>query len=244
MFGPSSWPALSYYQSEGGIRMRDVVAGDADLRTDPQRDVRRLSIFAIGLLAAYAAALVLLWRQGSARNLGPLGRAFEYAPLAIVVSMTGAVAEEIGWRAFLWPLLRGRYSFALSSLIVTVVWWLFHVPAILLGWYGSLAGLPAFTVALVGMVLFFGVITDRSKSVWPSIVAHATWNALVLTGFAVAGAATEHAFSGSAAIVGEFGWLAAIASLALGLAATWWHLSKLAPSEKCAAVPLTPPCQS
>jgi len=52
--------------------MRDVVAGDADLRTDPQRDVRRLSIFAIGLLAAYAAALVLLWRQGSARNLGLL----------------------------------------------------------------------------------------------------------------------------------------------------------------------------
>lgn len=302
MFGPSSWPALAYYQSEGGIRMRDVVAGDADLRTDPQRDVRRLSIFAIGLLAAYAAALVLLWRQGSARNLGllmiaptigallaarigpgviqwgrpkwwllaglapavaaliaytagslvgldtlhlgTLGRAFEYAPLAIVVSMTGAVAEEIGWRGFLWPLLRGRYSFALSSLIVTVVWWLFHVPAILLGWYGSLAGLPAFTVALVGMVLFVGVITDRSKSVWPSIVAHATWNALVLTGFAVAGAATEHAFSGSAAIVGEFGWLAAIASLALGLAATWWHLSKPAPSEKCAAVPLTPPCQS
>src|SRR5665811_2035413 len=72
MFGPSLWPALAYYQSEGGIRMRDVVAVDADLRTDPQRDVRRLSIFAIGLLAAYAAALVLLWRQGSARNLALL----------------------------------------------------------------------------------------------------------------------------------------------------------------------------
>ena len=54
--------------------------------------------------------------------------------------------------------------------------------------------------------------------------------ALVLTGFAVSVAATEHAFSGSAAIVGEFGWLAAIASLVLGLAATWWHLSKPAPS--------------
>ena len=299
MFAPSSWSALPYYQSEDGIRMRDVVAGDADLRTDPQRDVRRLSIFAIGLLVTYAVALVLLWREGSARtfwplmiaptigallaarigpgiiqwgrpkwwllaglapavaaliaytagsvggldtlHLGTLGRALAYAPLAIVVSTTGAgaLAEEIGWRGFLWPLLRGRYSFALSSLIVAVVWWLFHVPAILLGWYGSLAGLPAFTVALVGMVLFVGVITDRSKSVWPSIVAHATWNALVLTGFAVAVAGTEHAFSGSAAIVGEFGWLAAIASLALGLAATWWHLSKPAPSEKCAAVPLT-----
>lgn len=277
--------------------MRNVVAGSVDPRTDPQRDVRRLSIFAIGLFAAYVIALILLWRMGSARTLGLLmiapaigallaarigpgiiqwgrpkwwllvglapagaaliaytvgsfvgldivnldilGRAFEYAPLAIAISMTGATAEEIGWRGFLWPLLRGRFSFVLSALIMTLAWWLFHVPAILLGWYGSLAGLPAFTVGLVGMVLFAGVITDRSTSAWPSIVAHATWNALVLTGFAVYGAATEHAFSGSAAIVGEFGWLAAIGSLALGLAATWWHLSKPAGSEKCPAVPLT-----
>jgi hypothetical protein len=31
------------------------------------------------------------------------------------------------------------------------------------------------------------------------------------------------AFSGSDALLGEFGWLAAITMLVLGLATAWWH---------------------
>jgi membrane protease YdiL (CAAX protease family) len=267
--------------------MSAQTAARANLRADPHRDTRRLWLYAAGLLMAYGASLVLLWSQGSARNIGllmiaptvgaliaahwgpgviqwgrprwwllagllpavaalvaylagavlgldavhfaTLGKALATAPLVILVSMLGAVAEEIGWRGFLWPLLRRRWSFLRSSLVVWVVWWLYHAPLVILGWYGFRAGLPAFTVALVGMTLFVGVITDRSKSLWPSTIAHATWNALVLTGFAAGVGGNAHAFTGSHAVVGEFGWLAAIASLILGLAATWWHLRQAMP---------------
>ena len=76
--------------------------------------------------------------------------------------------------------------------------------------------------------LFVGVLTDRSKSIWPSVVAHGGWNALVATGFAVTTLAGDKlpAFAGSTTWVGEFGWLAAVAMLVLGGVTAAWHLSR------------------
>ena len=100
-------------------------------------------------------------------------RAFIAAPVAILSACLSAVSEEIGWRGFLWPLLRSRRSFLLSSLLVGIVWWLYHLPLILFGWYGTRGGIPAFTVAIAGFTLFVGVLTDRSRALWPSVVAPA-----------------------------------------------------------------------
>jgi membrane protease YdiL (CAAX protease family) len=162
-------------------------------------------------------------------HYGLLGRALLLAPIVIAIGSLDALGEESGWRGFLWPLMRRRWSFLFSASILGAVWWTYHAPLVLLGWYGSLAGLPAFTVALAGITLFTGVLTDRSRAVWPSVIAHGAWNALVATGFAVAGNASLVVFTGSTFWVGEFGWLAAIASMATGTFAAWWHLSRPAP---------------
>jgi membrane protease YdiL (CAAX protease family) len=138
-----------------------------------------------------------------------------------------ALGEEVGWRGFLWPLLRNRYGFLLSSFAVGVVWLIYHVPFVLLGWYGTVSGLPAFTLALAGFTLFVGVITDRSRSVWPSVVAHGAWNALVATTFAVhIDGSRIPAFSGTEHILGEFGWLPAVVMAVIGAGASWWHLNR------------------
>jgi membrane protease YdiL (CAAX protease family) len=174
------------------------------------------------LLAYYVGAALGLDTVAAGR----LMRALTTSPIPIATACLSAVGEEIGWRGFLWPLLRSRRSFIVSSLITWAIWWLYHVPLILVGWYGTRAGLPAFTVAIAGFTLFVGVLTDRSKSLWPSVLAHGAWNALVATGFAVVtlGGARLAAFTGSTTWVGEFGWLAAVASLALGVIAAIWHL--------------------
>jgi membrane protease YdiL (CAAX protease family) len=158
-----------------------------------------------------------------------LMRALISAPIAILSACLSAIGEEIGWRGFLWPLHRNRYSFLLTSLLTGFVWWLYHLPLILFGWYGLQSGIPAFTVAIAGFTLFVGVLTDRSRSVWPSVVAHGGWNALVATGFAVTTSAgiKLNAFTGSTTWVGEFGWLAAIASLIVGIVAAIWHLRSI-----------------
>lgn len=165
------------------------------------------------------------------------------APLSIAIAAVSATGEEIGWRGFLWPLMRERASFLRTSVIVGSIWWLYHVPFILLGWYGTISGLPAFTVGIAGFTLFVGVLTDRSRSIWPSVMAHGAWNALVATSFAASeGVEDVPAFSGSDALLGEFGWLAALSSLLLGVLATWWHLSRPMPDDvdgppEVAAVP-------
>jgi membrane protease YdiL (CAAX protease family) len=178
-------------------------------------------------------AVLLAYLVGTAIGVDSLEtemllRSLISAPIAILTACLSAVGEEIGWRGFLWPLLRNRFSFLRTSLLVGIVWWLYHVPLILFGWYGMRSGIPAFTVAIAGFTLFVGVITDRSRSVWPSLIAHGAWNALVATGFAVTTSAgiKLNAFTGSTTWVGEFGWLAAIASLIVGIVATIWHLRR------------------
>lgn len=256
-------------------------------RLDPVRDLRRVVLYAVGLIVVYTVAIAAFWPSGDddpnqavfvflmfaptvgallARFFGPgvikwgrpnwwilagliptaaalvaymagaavgfdtedpavLVDALKLAPLSITAAAMTAVGEEIGWRGFLWPLVRRRFDFLPTAALVGAVWWLYHVPLILFGWYGSIGGLPAFTVAIAGFTLFIGVLTDRSRSIWPSVMAHGAWNALVATSFAATeGDDSVPAFAGSDALLGEFGWLAAISSLIVGVAATTWHV--------------------
>jgi membrane protease YdiL (CAAX protease family) len=147
--------------------------------------------------------------------------------IAVPVSLSAcipATGEEIGWRGFLWPLLRGRRTFFFSSAVLFVSWWIYHAPLTIAGWYGFLGGLPAFTVGLLGLVLFVGVLTDRSRSIWPSVLAHGSWNGLVATYFSSTGTTDHGVFTGSKYLLGEFGALAAVGMLILGVGFAWWHL--------------------
>ncbi len=147
-----------------------------------------------------------------------LGATLAGAVVGIGTACISAAGEEIGWRGFLWPLTRRRLTFLPATLIVTAIWWLYHVPIIILGWYGSMDGLPAFTVAILGFGAFVGVITDRSRGIWASVLAHGTWNALVATSFSAA-------FTGDGTLMGEFGWIAAISMVVLGAVSVAWHLA-------------------
>lgn len=174
-------------------------------------------------LGAYFFATAVGWVD---LDTSILIKSLSFSILSIFSAMLSAIGEEIGWRGFLWPSLRNKYSFMYASVFTLVVWWLYHVPLIVLGWYGSVSGLVAFSVAIVGITLFIGVITDRSKSIWPSVVLHGSWNALVATSFAYTkGADKISAFTGNDSLLGEFGWLAAITTLILGLVAAKWHVN-------------------
>jgi len=178
---------------------------------------------AVVALGAYMLGSFVGW---DTEDPSVLRAALVGAPVSILSAAISALGEEIGWRGFLWPTLRRRSGFWRASLIIGAIWWLYHVPMILFGWYGSLSGIPAFTVAIVGMTLFVGVLTDRSRSLWPAVIAHGAWNALVATSFAVTEGTEEvPAFSGSSELLGEFGWLAAISMFLVGALAAWWHVS-------------------
>ena len=162
------------------------------------------------------------------------------APVFALMGSLSAIGEEIGWRGFLWPLFRRHTGFWVSSLIMLPIWWLYHLPAVLFWGYGSIGGLPAFTVAITGFIMFVGVLTDRARAIWPSVLAHGAWNGMVATAFFVSLSdqpaiacndgvcpdftGGDYLFTGPQTLLGEFGWIAAVTMLLLGLAAGWWHM--------------------
>jgi membrane protease YdiL (CAAX protease family) len=134
-----------------------------------------------------------------------------------------ALGEETGWRGFLWPLMRRRLTFIVSTAIMAGVWWIYHAGLTFAGWYGFNGGIPAFSAMLLGFVLFVGVLTERSRSVWPSVLAHGSWNGLVASYFSSSGDDEHRVFTGSRYLLGEFGWLGAVGMLMLGIGFAWWH---------------------
>lgn len=176
---------------------------------------------ATAVLGVYLIGNALGW---DSENPSALKAALVAAPLSILSASLSALGEEIGWRGFMWPHFRERWNYWRSAILTVVIWWAYHVPLIIAGWYGDLAHLPAFTVAIFGFTLFLGVITDRSRSLWPSVITHGAWNGLVATSFAVTEGTTKvPGFAGSDKLMGEFGWLAAITSLIVGVVAALWH---------------------
>jgi membrane protease YdiL (CAAX protease family) len=181
-----------------------------------------------------------------------LGTLLLLSPVLALSGSVSAVGEEIGWRGFLWPLLRRRTSFWVSSAVMLPIWWLYHLPAVLLWGYGFVSGLPAFTIAITGFILFVGVLTDRSRSIWPSVLAHGAWNGMVAKAYlaSTSGSATadctgsacpapfdspDGLFTGTQTWLGEFGWIAALTMLTIGLVATRWHLRHPLPSAELPA---------
>jgi membrane protease YdiL (CAAX protease family) len=174
----------------------------------------------VALVALWAASL-LGWVDFSS----PALRAALFSvPLPLLINCFAGFGEELGWRGFLWPLLRGRFTFLAATAILTPVWLAYHIPGVLDGVYGSIGGLPAFATALLGWVLFIGVVTDRSRSLWPAVLCHAAWNTYLETSYTgLVDGKPVPSFTGTG-LVGEFGWVPAVGTLALGVGFAWWHL--------------------
>ncbi|MFB7476935.1 CPBP family intramembrane glutamic endopeptidase [Kitasatospora sp. NPDC056184] len=74
------------------------------------------------LLAAGAYALL----DGDARLTDPRSLAHPFA-LVLLAQLVGACGEEIGWRCFLQPLLRTRLGPVAASVVVGLLWGVWHV---------------------------------------------------------------------------------------------------------------------
>jgi membrane protease YdiL (CAAX protease family) len=90
--------------------------------------------------------------------------------------------EEIGWRGYMLTRLidAGVPRPVLAS---GLIWGLWHCPLILAGIYAA-GPTPALSVVLfMGSITSFGYVVARMRletgSIWPPIVAHSAWNAII-----------------------------------------------------------------
>lgn len=120
----------------------------------------------------------------------PAGSAFDPNKLALLIALGSltftvffncffTLGEELGWRGFLYKELK-RTEYPWPKFATNIVWGIWHTPLIILGLNypgrpvsGSLM-MIIFTL-LMGWILC--LLMDRSKSIFPPVLAHAVLNA-------------------------------------------------------------------
>jgi membrane protease YdiL (CAAX protease family) len=131
--------------------------------------------------------------------------------LVSVLSLLSAAGEEIGWRGYLLTRLI-EAEVPRPVLVCSLVWALWHVPLIVSGQYAAgpnrLLSAATFVATVVGIGFTLAFLRLTTGSVWPAIVLHGVWNAVIQGAFDVS---TKE----PSIWVGEAGLLVAVASLAV-----------------------------
>jgi membrane protease YdiL (CAAX protease family) len=77
--------------------------------------------------------------------------------------------EELGWRGFLLPELQKRFNPLAASLIIGIIWWLWHAPLYINGFYSTklddlVAGMAGRIFFQIPFAIFFTWIYNKSNS--------------------------------------------------------------------------------
>lgn len=106
-----------------------------------------------------------------------------YAP---AINIFLAVGEEAGWRGFLYPQLKAKFSKRTAWIIGGVIWGMWHWPLIgLIGYeYGSdyfgfpVLGMLAFCVITVALGIISDWLYEKSGCIWIPALFHGAFNAV------------------------------------------------------------------
>ena len=106
------------------------------------------------------------------------------APLFAIIVMIPAMLfggglEEAGWRYILQPELEKKYKFILSTIIVSIIWWLWHLPLFYIqgvSQYGQ--NYFAFGINVLGLSFALASIRKNTNSVWLCVLFHCIVNSL------------------------------------------------------------------
>jgi membrane protease YdiL (CAAX protease family) len=184
----------AYSASLAGVILTAIVSGKAGLR----EMFRRLLIWRAGIgywaFALIAFALMYLGGvvlaalfSGSPLILNLNQPLYMIVPMIILqFFFDSGLGEELGWRGFLLPRLQARYSALISSIIVGIVWGLWHLPLFMLEGmpptyefgqtYGVLPSLLGYTVFVVMpySILFTWMYNNTKGSLLLAFVFHAS----------------------------------------------------------------------
>jgi membrane protease YdiL (CAAX protease family) len=167
-----------------------IMTGVLDGKPGVVRLLRRLVLWRVGIqwyvivlvgipVIALLAALVVPGVAASFQPLvGPMLAAYPLAFLMTVL-LGGPLGEEPGWRGFALPHLQTRFGPLLGSVILGVMWALWHFP---LFWSGvwtplNLPNMVMFTVMITGLTIIMTWVFNHAKtSVLLTILMHASFN--------------------------------------------------------------------
>ncbi|HEX6207809.1 MAG TPA: type II CAAX endopeptidase family protein [Actinomycetota bacterium] len=125
-------------------------------------------LFALGLPALlFAVVNLVLTLLGEPVELGRLASALPaYIATFVVVALVGGGQEESGWRGFLLDRLQARFSPLAATLLLGVIWGLWHLPIYGIGFVGPMM-----------FVFFYTWLWNRTRSLLLCVVLHGSFTA-------------------------------------------------------------------
>lgn len=136
----------------------------------------RHGLFAYVMPVVFAAAFILPQCVISGFEKGaPFFAIIFMAPMMLL----GGGLEEAGWRYILQPELEEKHSFALSAIMVSLIWWIWHLPLFHIegaSQYGQ--NYFAFGINVLGLSFALAAIRKKTGSVWLCVFFHCIVNSL------------------------------------------------------------------
>ena len=128
-------------------------------------------VWALAVIAAYGL------RHGGVGPVRPGGFGSMVAPPVLAMFLTGPLGEEVGWRGFLLPQLLRRYSVVTASIILGLIWSLWHAPLYYNTVFSTVSGATYFTVGTVCFSMIMTVMHLNARwSVLLAMMLHWTIN--------------------------------------------------------------------
>lgn len=102
-------------------------------------------------------------------------------PLLFLINIVlgGPLAEDIGWRGYILPVLRQRMSALPASLLIGIVWAIWHLPYFVFpGWSRMVGEMPFLWFALLttGWSVLFAWVYVNTESILMPVLFHASIN--------------------------------------------------------------------
>ncbi|WBW97345.1 CPBP family intramembrane glutamic endopeptidase [Oceanirhabdus sp. W0125-5] len=114
-------------------------------------------------------------------KIQPLYMLIMYFPIMII----GGGLEELGWRGFVLPELLKSFSPIISSLILGVIWAIWHLPLFYLLPHTSQYAMnfPFYLCGVIGITFMMTWVYIKTQSTLLSIIYHAAFNSVFSIGF-------------------------------------------------------------
>jgi CAAX protease family protein len=172
-FAPSLVALALTARDEGQAGVRALLA-----RTIQGGVAARWYLFAVGYTAAVKLCVALLHRAiaGAWPRFGSLP--LYLIPFAIAISTPVQAGEEIGWRGYALPRLARRIGLAPASLVLGVIWAVWHLPLFFVRWgdtYGQ--SFIVFVMQVTALSAAFAWLWARTgRSLLLTMLLHAAVN--------------------------------------------------------------------
>lgn len=124
-------------------------------------------------------ALMVDWLLGGPAPKLELAMLVYFLPITAYVLVTSVLGEETGWRGFALPRLLRRYGPLRASLLLGLVWGLWHLPLFWMeGDFHRAIPIPLFLIQSIALSLLYTWIHQRTQgSLWLAHLFHAASNA-------------------------------------------------------------------